>query len=153
MQVHGYRKKSKAELLKALDECISIGQVCALVQHEGIVVRMKSQASASNIPYRELPKDRDLSPLQSLKEQVREAIYAMPETHSKEQLIRAVQLCPSIDKLFELVKNEHIVIQMKAQHSASCLPQKRLSGDELMPDKTPLEMLKDQVLSAIVYGG
>lgn len=153
VQVQGYQKKSKPELLKALDACVSIGQVCALVQHENIVIQMKSQSSASNIPSRELPKNPAISPLDSLKAQVREAICAMPENHTREQLIRAVQLCPTIDKLFELVKNEHIVIQMKAQHSASCLPRHSFGPEELIPDKSPLDMLKDQVLSAIVYGG
>lgn len=153
MQVQGYQKKSQPELLKAIDECKSIGQLCALVQHENIVIQMKSQQVASNIPYRELPKNPEISPLDSLKAQVREAVMAMSRRHTKEQLINAIRLCPSIDKLFEIVRNEHIVIQMKSQHSASCLPQRKLSGSELMPDTSPLDRLKDQVLQAVIYGG
>ena len=77
----------------------------------------------------------------------------IPVRHTKEQLIRAVETCPSIDKLFELVKNEHIVIQMKSQSSASCLPQHKLSGSELMPAASPLERLREQVLEAVMNGG
>ncbi|MBR1534722.1 MAG: hypothetical protein IJ639_10175, partial [Ruminococcus sp.] len=75
------------------------------------------------------------------------------QRHTKEQIIRAVETCPTIDKLFELVKNEHIVIQMKSFHSASSLPQRKLSGAELIPDKSPLELLKEQVLDAVMNGG
>ena len=39
--------------------------------------------------------------------------------HTTEELLRAIDACPSIDKLFALVKNEHIVIQMKSFNSAS----------------------------------
>ena len=153
MQVQGYQKKSVPELLRAIDACTSIGQVCALVQHEGIVIQMKAQQSASNLPAQKLPHRPTVSPLDSLKAQVKEAAMAQSRRHTKDQLIRAVELCPSIDKLFELVKNEHIVIRMKAQHAASCLPQPKLSGSDLMPDKPPLERLKEQVLDAVRNGG
>lgn len=153
MELQGYRKKPLPELLRAIDECVSIGQLCALVQHEHIVIRMKSQQTASNIPRTELPKNPDISPLESLRAQVREAAIATAQNHSKEELVRAVETCPSIDKLFDLVKREHIVIQMKAQHSASCLPQQRLTGDDFDPSISPLDKLKDQVKSAIIYGG
>ena len=33
--------------------------------------------------------------------------------HTTEELLRAIDTCPTINKLFELVKNEHIVIRMK----------------------------------------
>lgn len=146
-------RKPLPVLLKAIDSCETIGQLCELVKHEHIVIQMKSQQAASNIPYRELEKNPALSPVESLRAQVREAAIAMSRGHTKEQLIRAVQTCPSIDKLFELVKNEHIVIRMKSQNSASCLPQRKLSGGELTPDTTPLERLKQQVLEAVIYGG
>lgn len=148
----GYQRKTLPELLKAIDDCQSISQLCALVQHEHIVIQMKSQQAASNIPYQELPKNPALSPIESLRAQIREAAIAMDRQHSKEELIRAVETCPSIDKLFELVKNEHIVIRMKSQHSASCLPQHRFTPDELMPATTPLERLRQQVLDAVIYG-
>lgn len=153
MQVQGYQKKSLPELLKAIDSCTSIGQLCALVQHEHIVIQMKSQQSASNIPRTDLPQNPNLSPLESLRAQVRQAAITAAQQHTKEELIRTIELCPSIDKLFELVKRERIVIQMKAQHGASCLPQKKLSADDFDMSISPLDKLKEQVKSAVMYGG
>lgn len=152
MQDPELQRRPLPVLLKAIDSCETIGQLCELVKHEHIVIRMKSQQAASNIPFRELPKNPAISPVESLRAQVREAAIAMYRGHTKEQLIRAIQTCPSIDKLFELVKNEHIVIRMKSQNYASCLPQRRLTDQELMPDTTPLERLKQQVLEAVIYG-
>ena len=150
----GYRKKSTPELLKAIDECKSINQLFALVQHEGIVIQMKSsENAASNIPFRPLPERPDVLPLEKLKKQVREAVLQRAKVHTKEELIRAVETCPSIDKLFELVKNEKIVIQMKSQQSASCLPAKVFSEADFNPEYSPLDKLKDQVKAAIIYGG
>ena len=149
----GQRRRPLGELLAAIDACPSIEKLFALVKNEHIVIQMKSQQAASNIPFRPLPENPAESPLEKLRAQVREAAVAMYKSHSKEELIRAVETCPSIDKLFELVKNEHIVIQMKSQNSASCLPQRKLSGAELMPDTTPLERLRQQVLEAVIYGG
>ncbi|MBE6824633.1 MAG: hypothetical protein E7513_04740 [Ruminococcaceae bacterium] len=76
MQVLGYKKKTKAELLKAVDECISISQLCALIQHEGIVIQMQCFSLASNIPSKKLPAGQGAvkSPLDNLKERVRHAI-------------------------------------------------------------------------------
>ena len=80
-----------------------------------------------------------------------DAVLGASRKHTKEQLIRAVETCPTIDKLFELVKNEHIVIRMKSFNSASNLPQQKPSEMQLMPDKTPLDRLKEQVMEAIMY--
>ncbi|MBQ3329542.1 MAG: hypothetical protein IJG87_00020, partial [Ruminococcus sp.] len=133
-----------------------------LVRNEHIVKQMQSFNSASSLPKQAPEPIPDLSPLDALKIRVREAVLnearrrdVPPQRprHTKEQLIRAIQTCPTIDKLFELVKNEHIVIQMKSFSSASGLPQKRLSGEELMPDKSPLDRLKEQVLDAVINGG
>lgn len=79
MQVQGYKRKSKTELLKAVDDCVSISQLCALVQHEGIVIQMQSQQSASNLPKKVLsPQDLipNKSPLDKLKEKVTAAVNA-----------------------------------------------------------------------------
>ena len=152
MQTQEKPKRPLAELLRAIDTCPTIGQLMELVRNEHIVIRMKSQQAASNIPFRPLEQNPGISPLESLREQVRDAVNAMYKTRSKEELINAVKTCPSIDKLFELVKNQHIVIRMKSQNSASCLPQHRLSGSELKPDSTPLERLRQQVLEAVIYG-
>ena len=76
VQVLGYKKKSKAELLEAVDECVSISQVCALVQHEGLVLQMQCLPGASNIPKKELSTGEMVvkSPLDSLKDRVKIAI-------------------------------------------------------------------------------
>lgn len=71
----GYQKKSKTELLAAIDGCVSISQLFALVQHESIDIRMQSLSSASCIP----PKTPNLStsmdsPLDRLKTAVRNAV-------------------------------------------------------------------------------
>ncbi len=154
MQYVGYQKKSTGDLLKAIDDCVSISQLCALVQHENIVIQMKSSHNAaSNIPFSPLPQGPDISPLDKLKAQVKEAVLERAKAHSKEELIRAVELCPSIDKLFDLVKREKIVIRMKSQQSASCLPQKVWSEADFNPTYSPLDKLKDQVKAAIIYGG
>ena len=143
--------RSMDRLMYKIDTCPTIDKLFELVKNEHIVIQMKSQQAASNIPFQPLPKDTT-PPLERLREQVREAAQAMHKNRSKERLIRAVETCPTIDKLFELVKNEHIVIRMKSQNSASCLPQRQLSGAELKPDSTPLERLRQQVLEAVIYG-
>lgn len=131
------------------------------MKNEHIVIQMQSFNSASSLPKQAPKQIPDLSPLESLKIQVRQAVMdearrqgvrppqPAPPQHTKEQLIRAVQTCPTIDKLFALVKNEHIVIRMKSFSSASSLPQHTFGKDELIPDKSPLDRLKEQVLDAI----
>ena len=77
MEVQGYQKKTKEELLKAIDSCVSISQLCALVQHEHIVIQMKSQSSASSLPQKKLAAEDFIpnrSPLDKLKEDIKEAV-------------------------------------------------------------------------------
>ena len=76
MEVLGYKKKTKSELLKAVDACVSISQLCALVQHEGITIQMQCLPGASNIPKKKLPTGELVakSPLDTLKERVINAI-------------------------------------------------------------------------------
>lgn len=166
MQSQGYRKHTTEQILRAIELCPTIDKLFEIVKNEQIVIQMQSFNSASSLP-KQAPKPiPDLSPLDSLKIRVRQAVMdaarlrgevvsvpapaVQPVRHTKEQLIRAVQTCPTIDKLFELVKNEHIVIRMKSFDSASGLPQHRLSGEELKPDKSPLDRLKEQVLDAVM---
>ena len=144
--------EEKRELLEAIDTCPTIDKLFELVRDRHIVIRMKSQNAASNIPFQPLPENPAISPLETLRAQVREAADAMFQNDEKQDLINAVKTCPSIDKLFELVRDRHIVIRMKSQNSASCLPQKQFSEAELKPDTTPLERLRQQVLEAIIYG-
>ncbi len=76
MQVLGNNKKSQAELLKAVDECISIGELCDLVKNEGLVIQMQSLPGASNNAPKKLSTDMNSvkSPLDTLKDRVRIAI-------------------------------------------------------------------------------
>ncbi len=149
MQVQGRQKMPLGNLLNAIDECRSINELFALVHREGIVIQMRSQSAASNIAYKPLAKNPGILPLDTLKKQVREAVIESSKQHSQEQLIRAIETCPTIDKLFELVKRENIVIQMKSFNSASNLPQLKPSEMQLVPDKSPLERLKEQVVNAV----
>ena len=59
--VSGYKKKSKAQLLKAIDECQSLSQLFALIQHENIVIRMHSQSGASNLTPQKLTPNEIIS--------------------------------------------------------------------------------------------
>ena len=57
-EVSGYKRKSKAELVKEIDKCTSLSQLFALIQHEGIVLQMHSQSGASNLKPKSLgPKE------------------------------------------------------------------------------------------------
>ena len=159
MQAQTHRKRTTEELLRAIDTCPTIDKLFELVKNEHIVIQMKSFNSASNLPMYKPELKPDKLPLDRLREQVRQAVIdearrqsAPPpaQGHTKEQLIRAVETCPTIDKLFELVKNEHIVIQMKSFNSASNLP---MYKPELKPDKSPLDRLKEQVMDAVMNGG
>ena len=76
--VSGYRKKTKTQLLKAIDECMSLSQLFALIQLEGIVIQMHSQSGASNLTPRtlspgEIIQKKD-TPLERLKSEVRKAV-------------------------------------------------------------------------------
>lgn len=76
--VTGYRKKSRKQLLKAIDECCSLSQLFALIQHEGITLQMHSQSGASNLTPKKLgPKDiinKKDTPFERLRSQVRKAV-------------------------------------------------------------------------------
>ena len=76
--VRGYRKKSKAELLKAIDGCTSLSQLFALIQLEGIVIQMHSQSGASNLTPKTLGPGAIISkkdtPFERLKAEVRKAV-------------------------------------------------------------------------------
>lgn len=76
--VSGYKKKSKAQLLKAIDECQSLSQLFALIQHENIVIRMHSQSGASNLTPQKLTPNEIISkkdtPLERLKTEVRKSV-------------------------------------------------------------------------------
>ena len=150
MQIPGHSNLTTEDLLKALDNCRTIEQIFSFVRHTGIVIQMKSQQSASSLPRRQLPPIPDKAPIDSLKAQVREAILEAERRSSKEDIIKEIDSCNTVVQIFQLVRRHNIVIQMKSQQSASCLPKKQLP---LIPDKSPLESLKEQVKDAVLNGG
>ena len=76
--VMGYRRKSKTELLKAIDECTTLSQLFALIQLEGIVIQMHSQSGASNLKPKKLTPgeiiDKKDTPFERLKAEVRKSV-------------------------------------------------------------------------------
>lgn len=85
--VNGYRRKTKEQLLKEIDACKSLSQLFALIQHEGIVMRMYSQPGASNLTPKKLyPKDiidnKEDTPFERLRLKVRKAIEQYDERTS-----------------------------------------------------------------------
>lgn len=76
--VSGYKKKTKKQLIKAIDECCSLSQLFALIQHEGITLQMHSQSGASNVKIKRLSPNEIISkkdtPLERLKLQVKNAV-------------------------------------------------------------------------------
>ena len=82
--VRGYRRKTKEQLLKEIDACKSLSQLFALIQHEGIVMRMYSQPGASNLTPKKLyPKEiinnKEDTPFERLRLRVRKAVEQYDE--------------------------------------------------------------------------
>lgn len=76
--VSKYKKKTTKELIKAIDECKSLSQLFALIQHENITIQMTGQVGASNLQPKKLgPKEiisKKDTPFERLKAQVRKAV-------------------------------------------------------------------------------
>ena len=85
--VSGYKKKSKDELLKAIDECTSLSQLFALIQHENIVIQMHTLPGASNIAPKTLTPQQIINkkdtPFERLREQVRKAVLESTSVQKK----------------------------------------------------------------------
>lgn len=81
MEVLFCKKKTKSELLKAVDECKSISELCALVQSQGIKIQMQCLPGASNIPTKKLETGELVvkSPLYNLKDRVRNAVESLKD--------------------------------------------------------------------------
>lgn len=81
--VSGYRRKTKEQLLKEIDACKSLSQLFALIQHEGIVMRMFSQPGASNLTPKKLSPNEIISkndtPFERLRDKVRKAVELYDE--------------------------------------------------------------------------
>lgn len=78
VKVTGYARKPKKALIKAIDDCVSLSQLFALIQHENITLQMHSQPGASNLVPKTLsPKeiiDKKDTPLERLKAEVKKSI-------------------------------------------------------------------------------
>lgn len=82
--VSGYRRKTKEQLLKEIDACKSLSQLFALIQHEGIVMRMYSQPGASNLTPKKLyPKEiidnKEDTPFERMRIKVKKAVEQYDE--------------------------------------------------------------------------
>lgn len=82
--VSGYRRKTKEQLLKEIDACKSLSQLFALIQHEGIVMRMYSQPGASNLTPKKLyPKEiidnKEDTPFERMRIKVKKAVEKYDE--------------------------------------------------------------------------
>ena len=73
-KVTGYAKKPKKELIKAIDDCVSLSQLFALIQHENITL----QPGASNLAPKVLSAreiiDKKDTPLERLKTEIKKSV-------------------------------------------------------------------------------
>lgn len=92
--VSGYSKKTKSQLLKAIDECQSLSQLFALIQHEEIVIQMHTQSGASNLTPKKLgPKeiiDKKDTPFERLKAEVRKSVESGGE-RAADKFVKSVE--------------------------------------------------------------
>ena len=154
---NGYRKKSRPELIKAIQDCTSLSQLFALIQLEGITIQMHAQSGASNLKPRVLsPKDivaGNDTPLERLKAEVLKAIGYTPPKRSyedKRRILNAIDSCKTLHELFALIEREKIVIRMHTQSSASNLWNRELSHKEITDKDNPFERLKMEVRKSVV---
>ena len=150
LHIPGHPDLSTEDLIRAVDNCQTIEQIFSFVKHTGLVIGMKSQQSASSLPKPAPVPMPQLAPLDSLKRQVKAAIYEADHREKREDILKQIDSCNTIIQIFQLVQRHNIVIQMKSQQSASCLPKQNVP---LIPDKSPLDSLKEQVMEAVMNGG
>lgn len=154
----GYRKKNRSQLLQAIDECTSLSQLFALIQHEEIAIQMHAQSGASNLTpkkltVQDLAKDKNF-PLDRLKTEVKKAVWNCCDiTQNREEdteLIKAIRKTKSLNELFTLIKQEKITIQMHAQSGASNLALKKLEPRIIIDtNDSPFERLKSEVIQSV----
>ena len=129
----GYKRKSKEALLKAIDECTSLSQLFALIQHEQIEIQMHAQDGASGV------KQKKLSP---------QDIIANKELPLDR--LKAVWATQTLSELFALIQKEHIVIQMHAQSGASNVAPKKLKPKVTFDkNESPFERFKAEVVKSL----
>ena len=121
----GYRKKKIPDLLRAIDDCTSLSQLFALIQHEQIA----SNLTPRKLSAKEIIEQNDL-PLDRLKAEVKRSVCGsyVPSnlTDADSELIQAIIDTKTLSELFSLIQREHIVIPMHAQSGASNLTPKKL---------------------------
>ena len=105
-KVHGYRHKTTEELVKAIDECTSLSQLFALIQHEHITIQMLTRPCASNLAPKilspkEITGNRD-TPFERLQRQVRESVL------EDERRLKQSKLIAECERISKLNKNDKI---------------------------------------------
>ncbi|MBQ1839291.1 MAG: hypothetical protein II127_06710 [Ruminococcus sp.] len=158
----GYRKKNITQLLRAIDDCTTLSQLFALIQHEQIEVQMHAQSGASNVKPRKLTTkeilgNRDL-PLDRLKMEVKKAVcgaYVPPSlSHENSELIQKIRDTKTLSELFTLIQREHIRIPMHAQTGASNLTPKKLEPKLLVDTgESPFDRFKAEVVRTLIEQG
>ena len=155
-QPRGYRKKSREELISAIQGCTSLSQLFALIQLEGITLQMHSQPGASNLaPRRLTPQDiirNNDTPLERLKAEVLKAIGYKPprwKPEDRSRILGAIDSTQTLSELFALIQREGICIQMHSQPGASNLTSRILTQKEIEERDTPFERLKAEVRKAV----
>ncbi len=154
----GYKKKNIPELLKAIDNCTSLSQLFALIQHEQIEIQMHAQDGASNLTPRKLTaKDiignRDF-PLDRLKNEVKKAVCInyVPPKHGGDNsaIVNAIRETKTLSELFTLIQKENIKIPMHAQSGASNLTPKKLEPKlQIDTELSPFERFKAEVIRSV----
>ena len=168
MNVRGYKKKTKEELLKAIEECTSINQLFALVQHEGIVIQMRCSngGQASNIPSKKLETNQGImreTPLKKMKREIRDIVLDSCKEEKKEvkkekpdarkqRLLSAVDRCTTITQLFAIVQHEGLVLPMRCSNGgqASNIPFKQLPKTEEIKKENPVDKMKLDIREMIL---
>ena len=155
-QPRGYRKKSREELISAIQGCTSLSQLFALIQLEGITLQMHSQPGASNLaPRRLTPQDiirNNDTPLERLKAEVLKAIGYKPprwKPEDRSRILGAIDSTQTLSELFALIQREGITLQMHSQPGASNLTPRVLTQKEIEERDTPFERLKAEVRKAV----
>ena len=156
--LYGYKKKNIRELLRAIDDCTSLSQLFALIQHEHIEIQMHAQSGASNLQPKKLsPQDiiarKDL-PLDRLKAEVKKAVcvgYVPPlNVDEDSQIVRDIRATKTLSELFSLIQREGIVIPMHAQTGASNVAPKKLAPPRPVDsDESPFERFKAEVIRSL----
>lgn len=151
----GYRRKNITELLWAIDECTSLSQLFALLQHEQIEIQMHAQSGASNLAPRKLsPKEIRELPLDRLKAEVKKSVcggYVPPKVRKEDSaLVQAIMDTKTLSELFALIQRENIRIPMHAQSGASNLAPKKLEPRiQTDAELSPFDRFKAEIVRSL----